>query len=96
MDEEKYSDVTVQHYGNAADLYRQVSNDFAERVLHRLTHMEEHQRKEAEYWASPEGQAKREEQRLAYEKRERFAKKWQPLHDWLVKNGVECDHEYCG
>lgn len=96
MSEEQYAEYTIQNYGNVADLYRTTMKDFADHVIHRLEHMEEYQRKEAEYWASPEGQAKQEQQRKEREKRERFAKKWQSLHDWLVKNGVECDHEYCG
>ena len=95
MSEERYAEYTVQHYGNVADLYRETMKDFGDAIIDRLIHMEEYRKKEAEYWASPEGQAIREERRLLLEKRDRFKKKWQPLHDWLSKNGCECDHDDC-
>jgi len=90
----EYEEYSLKYYGQAV-LTNKVMHDYADAVLHRLTHMEEYQRKEAEYWASPEGQAKKEEQRLAQEKRDNFKKRYQHIHDWLTENGCECNHDDC-
>lgn len=91
---DKYEEYSLKYYGQAV-LANKVMEDFGEAILHRLTHMEEYQKKRAEYWASPEGQAKKEEQRLAQEKRDEFKKRYQHIHDWLMENGCECNHDDC-
>lgn len=94
MSEDKYEEYSLKYYGQVV-LANEAMQGYADAILHRLTHMEENQRKEAEYWASPEGQAKKEEQRLEQEKRDKFKKQWQHIHDWLIQNGCECDHDDC-
>lgn len=93
--DEKYIEVAFQQYTGDYAIREKLGEDLFTNIINWMNGAEERAQKQREWEASPEGQAHLKRQRKAREKRERFAKRWQLLHDWLVKNGVECDHDQC-
>lgn len=94
---EKYQGVSVTNYGKYADyveqsaLFNKVLKEYADVLLDRIQNPEKWRLIDEELANSPEAKAKAERERIEREKRERFRNRWQKLHDWLAKNGCECD-----
>ena len=98
---DKYHSVSVTSYGKYADyveqtaLYNEVLKEYTDVLLDRLQNPEKWRLIDEERANTPEAKAKAERERIEREKRERFKNKWQRLHDWLNKNGCECNHDDC-
>jgi DNA-binding PadR family transcriptional regulator len=87
--------VTVQEYGYFDNpLTHQLANEL------RFESWVEADKKRRAYWATPEGKAELERERVErearWERETKFAKRWQWLHNKLVSKGCECNHDDCG
>ena len=92
---EEYQEYTITHYGNQIEAYNKAYTDYAKNIIDWIENQEERERKRKEWQASPEGQAHLKMTRDIERKRYKFKKRWQRLHDWLNKNGCECNHDDC-
>jgi hypothetical protein len=96
-EQNEYVNVTLTQYGQLGwdtPLLRDIANNI------KFESWVEEDKKRKAYWATPEGKAELERDRIErearWERETKFAKRWQWLHNKLVSKGCRCDHDDCG